>query len=64
MKPCPMPKIGATVRLRGQRETATVMCHYTSVVGGVRLDKQLDGFYSWNKDDLVIVRQRSSRVHS
>lgn len=46
----PIPK-----RARNQsNETAVIELFYSDVVGGVRLDKELAGFTSWNVQDLEL----------
>jgi hypothetical protein len=47
-------KIGSIVSLRGRKATAKVVAFYWDIHGGVRLDKPLAGFYSWNIDDLEL----------
>ncbi len=47
--------VGRTVRLKGKSQTAKIERIYSDIVGGVRLDKQLDGFWSWNIADLEVL---------
>lgn len=48
-------KIGSLVRLRVGRNTARISGFYTDVKGGCYLDRKLEGFFSWNVADLVLV---------
>lgn len=55
-------KVGSRVRIKqdvllrrddeATNETAVIELFYSDVVGGVRLDKELAGFKSWNVEDL------------
>jgi hypothetical protein len=52
-------KVGDEVRLKlglsdkgGRRGVAKIELFYSDIDGGVRLDKMLGGFYSWNVKDL------------
>lgn len=55
-------KVGDTVRIKsevrkrrgdtGRRKTAEIESFYSDVVGGVRLTEKIDGFVSWNTNDL------------
>ncbi|MGZ5078595.1 MAG: hypothetical protein ACXWHZ_03505 [Usitatibacter sp.] len=47
---------GDTVRLPKLKKNARVAAVYRDIKGGVRLDRTLAGFYSWNVADLVKVR--------
>lgn len=47
--------IGRKVRLKGKTRIATIVSKYDHIKGGVRLDKKLDGLYSWNVLDLEFV---------
>ena len=47
--------VGRTVRLKGKKETAKIERMYSDIEGGVRLDKQIDGFWSWNIADLEVL---------
>jgi hypothetical protein len=53
--------IGDKVRIAGDTETARVECLYKDIEGGVRLDRKLCGFYSWNVADLRIVRRNHTK---
>lgn len=61
--PAPAPlRISDTVRLRGQRKTAVVVALYSDIKGGVRLDRMLSGFFSWNESDLVVVKRAARKA--
>lgn len=46
-------RLGTRVKIRGRvRGWARIENFYDDIFGGVRLDKELWGFYSWNVDDL------------
>lgn len=45
-------KAGDVVRLKGRKRTATVEILYDDIPGGLRLNKPLGGFVSWNEADL------------
>ena len=50
-------KIGDAVRLkrglvRGRRAVAHIEMFYDDIKGGVRLDRTLDNFFSWNVEHL------------
>ena len=60
----PLPHIGDEVRLLGRgKKTARVVGYYSDVKGGVKLDAPLEGFHSWNKEDLEILprKKKASR---
>ena len=44
-------KLGRSFR-RGHRPTAKIELFYSDISGGVRLDRELAGFVSWNVEDL------------
>ena len=46
-------KVGDKVRVKGYRQCAVVAQLYTDIKGGVKLDRLVDGFCSWNVKDLV-----------
>jgi len=52
---------GAKVRLIGERETATIELVYSDIKDGVRLDRILAGFWSWNRADLRLVKGGQSK---
>lgn len=59
-------KIGDLVRVKlgrtyqpGPRKKAKIERFYSDIEGGVRLDEQLAGFYSWNVEDLEKVRKEA-----
>lgn len=62
-------KVGSRVRLKedvrfrrdedSKNETAVIELFYSDVEGGVRLDKELDGFRSWNVKDFELVEKLS-----
>lgn len=64
-KPMTKLKVGSRVRIKqdvllnrndkATNETAVIELFYNDVVGGVRLDKELAGFTSWNVEDLELV---------
>lgn len=54
-------KVGDKVRVRGDRHVAVIESEYTDIKGGVRLDREIQGFHSWNKKDLVKVPRRKVR---
>lgn len=58
-------KIGDEVRLKihGERttKTAILVAKYPDIKGGVRLDRLLNGFYSWNEADLVKVNSKGGK---
>ena len=63
--PPTMPK-GSVVRLKhpgrnGSRGTARIIRLYEDIQGGVILDKELNGFRSWNTDSLVLVTPKTKR---
>jgi hypothetical protein len=45
-------EVGDTVRLKGKKRTAKIERFYSDIEGGLRLDKKLRGFWSWNVLDL------------
>ncbi len=49
-----IPEIGTWVKLiKGRtKKSAQVIQHYKDIKGGVRLDRRLDDFASWNMADL------------
>lgn len=60
-------KIGTLVRLKlstktrpGKREVARVLRLIEDVRGGVYLDNPLEGFWTWNVEDLEPVPSRAS----
>lgn len=55
-------KIGDTVRLRNRKRRAQIVEVLPDIKGGVKLDRPLDGFRYWNKNDLVKIDRRSVRV--
>ena len=50
----PRFRIGSSVRVRGYRTVAKISIFYKDIKGGVRLDKEVAGFYSWNVEDLTL----------
>ena len=46
-------KVGDKVRVKGFRHHAVVARLYADIKGGVKLDRLVGGFYSWNVKDLV-----------
>ena len=54
-------KIGDYVQLRNKPSegVARIECEYADIKGGVKLDRKLDGFYSWNVSDLKKVKRPS-----
>ena len=54
-------KVGDAVRVRGQRLKAVIEGLYSDVEGGVILDRRIDGFYSWNVQDLRRWNRRARR---
>lgn len=60
--------IGKKVRLRASvreasvssqlNETATVLREYPDIAGGVKLDKELAGFRSWNVEELELTPEQ------
>jgi hypothetical protein len=48
------------VRVRGHNEHAHIVEFYDDIEGGVQLDRQIGGFYSWNILDLVRVEGEST----
>lgn len=44
--------VGDMVRLRDKSETAQIKGFYAIQIGGVFLDRNLDGLSSWNVNDL------------
>ncbi|MBD3407322.1 MAG: hypothetical protein GF411_14490 [Candidatus Lokiarchaeota archaeon] len=67
--------VGRTVRLKDETcmirhgepgdksKTAKIERVYDDIEGGVRLDRQLDGFYSWNIEDLEIMPANDGDEH-
>ena len=55
--------VGTRVRVRGYRQHATVEHLYTDIKGGVRLDREIGGFMSWNVADLVLVRRSRGKIN-
>lgn len=56
-------KIGDHVELRHKPgKTARIIREYPDIEGGVVLDRKLDGFKSWNVDDLRRVPASKSPV--
>jgi hypothetical protein len=49
-----MPAVGSWVRLiKGRsKKAARVTEHYKDIAGGLRVDRRLDGFQSWNRMDV------------
>ena len=47
--------VGRTVRLKGKSAIAKIERIYSDIEGGVRLDSELDGFKSWNIEDLEVL---------
>ena len=54
-------KIGDRVRVKSHRQHAIVAQLYTDIKGGVKLDRMIGGFYSWNVKDLVMVQKSATR---
>lgn len=53
-------RIGDKVRVRGRRGgVAIVQQIYRDIRGGIRLDREVDGFRSWNEDDVKLVERRA-----
>ena len=50
-------KVGQKVRVRGQRRIAKIERFYRDIEGGLVLDRMIEGFYSWNVQDLVKVKK-------
>lgn len=46
-------KVGDQVRVRGFKQCAVIESLYPDIRGGVRLDRMVGGYYSWNVKDLV-----------
>lgn len=59
-----MIRVGTIVRLKGTTETAKVRLFYDDIPGGVKLDRELEGFYSWNVADLERAPSTSSEPAS
>jgi len=57
----PILKPGETVRVVGSRGTAKIRAILTSMHGAL-LEKQIDGFRSWNLDELRLVKRGRSKV--
>jgi len=51
--------IGRQVKIQGQ--VRTIEATYGDIVGGVRLDKRVDGFFSWNLDDCQLLPIKRKR---
>lgn len=51
--------IEITVRVKGKESLgeARINHFYPEIPGGVKLDREIDGFTSWNMDALVITKQ-------
>lgn len=60
-----MPRIGEWVRLIDGRKNdiAQVTQHLADVDGGVRLDRRLEGFQFWNKEDLEPADPAPDPIH-
>lgn len=56
------PYVGQTVRIRGQRKLARIAEFYTDIPGGVRLDRPIADFVSWNVKDLRRTRRKLKAV--
>ena len=41
-------------QIKCQGQIRTVVFIYADILGGVRLDKLVNGFYSWNVEDLEL----------
>jgi hypothetical protein len=48
-------RVGDRVRVKGYREHAIVESLYSDIKGGLRLDRRIGGFWSWNVADLMKV---------
>lgn len=46
-------KIGSWVRVKGTDEVRRIVEFYPSIVGGVKLDRPVGDFRSWNIDELT-----------
>jgi hypothetical protein len=57
----PKLKPGDTVRVVGSRGTAKIRAILTSMHGAL-LEKQIDGFRSWNLDELRFVKRGRSKA--
>jgi hypothetical protein len=53
-------KSGDTVRVVGERGTAKIRAILTSMHGAL-LDRQIDGFRRWNRDELRLVKRKSNQ---
>ena len=49
-------RVGDTVRLKKGKKRARIVLFYEDIPGGVRLDRELSGFVSWNVEDLELVQ--------
>lgn len=45
-------RVGEWVRVAGSRRRARIERFYADIRGGVRLDREIGGFKSWNVEDL------------
>lgn len=55
-------KVGDTVRVKGFRPHAKIESFYRDIEGGLKLDRAIGGFYSWNVADLAAPpKQRRKR---
>lgn len=52
--------IEITVKVKGRKSLgpAKIKYFYPDIPGGVKLDREIDGFTSWNIENLEIVEQR------
>ncbi len=50
-------KIGSIVRLKGYKRQAKIERFYSDIEGGVRLDRKLNRNWSWNIEDLEMVKE-------
>jgi hypothetical protein len=55
-------KVGQKVRVRGQRKTARIEAFYTDIEGGVRLDRPIKDFVSWNVQDLASAKTKREKA--
>lgn len=56
-------KLGDTVQLKAKPKAgaARIVLFYSDIQGGVRLDQELDGFRSWNVEDLKRCRAKGKK---
>ncbi len=55
-------KTGSIVRLKGYKKQAKIKIFYRDIEGGVKLDRKLQGYWSWNIDDLEIVSKNEVKI--